>query len=524
MTLRELQEEKKALEGQGRRVILLEDGIKGEKVKVSTFGGEVAVEWDQESPMTPMGQLVFFIEFLKEANLWEEWVKDCPLEYQSPNAPKKEDVLGTGMLSILSGHWRFAHINGIRWDEVNPGLLGMQKVLSEDSVRRAFLKVESKVFEIWQREHLKRTYLPLLTEPWILDIDVTVKPLYGKQEGAVLGYNPEKPGRPSHTYHSYFIGGIRLGIDVEVQPGNHTAGSYSAPALWEFWEELPMDCRPKIIRGDCAYGNETIMVECEKRNQPHLFRLRMTKQVKKLVQFVSNQGEWKAVGSGMEAVEGHLQLQGWSCSRRVIITRKKKNSSSPTPSLSSDPFQLPLPFEIILPQSEVYEYRVLVTSLEDELLTVVQLYQDRADCENIFDELKNQWGWGGFVTQDLKRTQIWARIILQIYNWWSMFSRMIHPNKHSEAITSRPQVIESIGWQTSHSGKKIIHLYSSHAKRDTIQQALIKISTFFKKLKSIAEQLTQTQKWRIILSHIFRNFLKGKLLCPVPEPILCCFS
>ena len=25
-----------------------------------------------------------------------------------------------------------------------------------------------------------------------------------------------------------------------------------------------------------------------------------------------------------------------------------------------------------------------------------QLYRDRAEAENIFDELKNQWGWTGF--------------------------------------------------------------------------------------------------------------------------------
>ena len=37
----------------------------------------------------------------------------------------------------------------------------------------------------------------LLDKPWVLDIDATVKPLYGRQEGAELGYNPAKPGRPS---------------------------------------------------------------------------------------------------------------------------------------------------------------------------------------------------------------------------------------------------------------------------------------------------------------------------------------
>jgi hypothetical protein len=36
---------------------------------------------------------------------------------------------------------------------------------------------------------------PALSLPWILDIDVTVKPLYGHQEAAQIGYNPKKTGR-----------------------------------------------------------------------------------------------------------------------------------------------------------------------------------------------------------------------------------------------------------------------------------------------------------------------------------------
>jgi len=54
---------------------------------------------------------------------------------------------------------------------------------------------------------------------------------------------------------------------------------------------------------------------------------------------------------------------------------------------------------------------VLVTSLQAELLTLAQLYRDRGDTENSFDDLKNQWGWGGFTTQDVKRSQFMARIV-----------------------------------------------------------------------------------------------------------------
>lgn len=42
-------------------------------------------------------------------------------------------------------HWqaiRAAHITAIRNDGVNPGLLGMTKVVSEDSLRRNLAKVE----------------------------------------------------------------------------------------------------------------------------------------------------------------------------------------------------------------------------------------------------------------------------------------------------------------------------------------------------------------------------------------------
>jgi len=65
---------------------------------------------DTEAALTPLGQLPFFIDFLKAAGLFDAFVADCPLRYTSPNAPKKRDVLGTAMLSMLSGHKRYAHI------------------------------------------------------------------------------------------------------------------------------------------------------------------------------------------------------------------------------------------------------------------------------------------------------------------------------------------------------------------------------------------------------------------------------
>jgi hypothetical protein len=149
--------------------------------------------------------LPFFIDFLKQADLFDPWVADCPLYLSSPNAPRKRDLLGTVMLSVLAGHRRYAHVAALRCDPVNPPLLGMSKVVSEDSVRRNLEKIADEPGRVWLQNHLDYCTAPLLGEPWILDVDSTVKPLYGHQEGAKAGYNPRKPGRPSHSYHTYML-------------------------------------------------------------------------------------------------------------------------------------------------------------------------------------------------------------------------------------------------------------------------------------------------------------------------------
>jgi hypothetical protein len=101
-------------------------------VAVDTFGGRVHVEWDPSAAVTPLGQLPFFAEFLKVSGVFDRWVETCPVSWRSNNAPNKRDVLGTAVLAILCGHWRYAHISALRGDQVNAELLGMEKVVSED--------------------------------------------------------------------------------------------------------------------------------------------------------------------------------------------------------------------------------------------------------------------------------------------------------------------------------------------------------------------------------------------------------
>jgi hypothetical protein len=237
------------------------------RVAVETFAGRIHVEWDPDAAVTPMGQLPFFIEFLKVSGLYDAFVAECPLSYTSPNAPNVKDVLGTIVLSILAGHKRYAHITTIRSDRVNPELLGMEDVASEDSIRRALASMDESEAIDWADKNLANSTHPVLAlAPWILDTDNTVKCLYGKQEGAVKSYNPKKPGRPSHSYHSYFMGNTRMALGVEVEAGDKHTGKHVSVGLWKLLDSMSRELWPVFIRGDVSFGSEPIMHEAEERN------------------------------------------------------------------------------------------------------------------------------------------------------------------------------------------------------------------------------------------------------------------
>lgn len=490
-------------------------GLPVSPIFVDTYAGRVHIEWDEGSATTPHGQLAFFVDFLKTAELYDPFVAQCPLLYTSNNAPRKEDVVGTLFLSVLAGHSRYAHVDSVRYDTVNPGLLGMDKVASASSARRAFLPADEAACTAWLQGHLHRCYDPLLAVPWILDVDTSVKPLFGHQEGAVLGYNPTKPGRPSHVLHTYFMANTRLVLDVDLRPGNETAAKYAMPGLWAFLDGLPRSLWPCFIRGDCNFGNERDMGDAELRGVPYLFKLRQTSKVKRLIQQAFSSGEWIPAGQGWQGVEDRLQLTGWTSKRRVIVLRRRIKGSIALSALP-DPAQLQL-IEIEEGAAQQYEYTVLVTSLSEPIATVAQHYRDRGDAENIYDEQKNQWGWGGYTTQDLKRCRIMARLIALAYNWWSLYVRLAIPDRHAEAITSRPMLLYGVGQQTRHSGQTTLTISPMHAQAQSIKHVLGSVNAFLSEVKATARQLNWNQRWSWILSRVFSKILAGK---PLASPEL----
>lgn len=479
---------------------------------VTTAGGVFHVRFDPDMQVSALGGMVPFAQFLQVSGLFDGWVADAPLSYASNRAHDVRDVLGTSLVSILSGHYRFAHAAALRGDTVTPGLLGMKRVVSEDSVRRGLKRLvetpeNSAATDEWLGRHLRSTLDPLMSVPWILDVDVTIKPTFGFQPGSVVGYNPQKPGRPSHALHSFIMARTRLVLEVAVHPGNEHSSKSTIPDFQHLMGAIPRARWPRLLRGDCGFGTEEMMVWPEANDLPYLFKQRMTSRTRALVNELDLTSGWTNVVDAWEAKESTLQLTTWSRARRVVVLRRI--SPGPRYRRAEDAAEAKKPKQMVLDTCEPYivddpyEYQVLVTSLTDSIPDVVQWYRDRADAENVFDEIKNHWGWGGFTSHTFAVTQAAARIVALIYNWWSIFCRIADPDHHREAITTRPALLHSIVRKTTSGGQRTLVITSTNGDKHSIASFFTKLSAWFTAFSQTAEQWTAPARWAALLQALF---------------------
>jgi hypothetical protein len=238
-----------------------------------------------------------------------------------------------------------------------------------------------------------------------------------------------------------------------------------------------------------------MMQQAEERALPYGFKLKKTSKVNRHIEKLWGRQDWAAAGAGWQGLSSELQLTGWSRPRRVVILRRQLRETVAVSEQEKRTGQRVFSGMAELRRGQdLYEYSVLVTSLGDEVLSIAQFYRDRAEAENIFDELKNQ---------------ILARTIAVIYNWWSLFTRLAIPNRHTEAITSRPLLLKGIARQTTHSNQTMLTITSMHAQAPAVCRTLQAVSTFLQRVRQTAEQFTSAHRWAAVLRFIFRDWLRA---------------
>jgi hypothetical protein len=236
---------------------------------------------------------------------------------------------------------------------------------------------------------------------------------------------------------------------------------------------------------------------------------------------------WQECAEGWSAMETTLRLDGWTKTRRVILVREnpaRAPSKQPGKPLRGKDRQSNLPHATgpgwdAQATPWAGKIAVLVTTLDERSYPTIQMprhYRDRADAENNFDELKNQWGWNGYSSKRLSSSRMMANLVALIYNWWTLYLRFYDEEHHREAIRSRPMLMAAVGRQTQSGGQRSVKVSLVHEKGWIIAHAVTQISNELRHIAAITQRWSAHQRWSLLLTRLLRRYLGGKWLPEVP--------
>jgi hypothetical protein len=411
------------------------EGEEQERFRFGCGGGTVAVAMAGDR-LTPYGGAAAWSHFLEKLGVVADLGRRFPLERTSPNATPVADVLQAFMFNCLLGGRRFAHARRVQDDQALAVILGLQKgrMCGEDAFYRMMAKVPRERARAWLAWSERDLYAAL-PSAFVADWDSTVNTRYGRQEEVARGYNPHKPGRGSHHPLLCIVAGTRLALYLKWRRGDTVSASHWIEAMEQVWSHPEMPLRLQLNRGDIGFAQEKIMAWHESPGVPrphYLFKLKLTANVRRAIARVP-WPDWEGRPSlGLEQyAETSVKLEGWSRARRLIVTRTLK-PATPSP-------------QDVFWGLDKEEFTAYVTNLEPSAATpsqIVLTYRQRADAENVFDELKNQWGFSGFCSGKGVVSETAARLLLLTYNLWSLFVRVLkEEGVHREAITSRDDLL-----------------------------------------------------------------------------------
>ena len=128
--------------------------------------------------------------------------------------------------------------------------------------------------------------------------------------------------------------------------------------------------------------------------------------------------------------------------------------------------------------------------------------------------MKNHYGWGGFVTQDMKRTAIVAGLSAFVANVWNIFCRIGGDGSHKEALTTRRRLQGCVARISRHGRRNSITVYT--AGKEDAASAFAEIAGFLQKITA-ASQLMVEQRWQLIIYWAFRKY---RLIYRLYPPLL----
>ena len=426
------------------------------------------------SHLTHYGGVYFFHLFLKKLGLRP--LLSRKISYNQRNSHYSiSEMIYSIIYPIILGLSRIEITILLGRNGVFKHLIGLNKFPGPTTLRRFLVRGAPELLPqiVNLHDQLRLYFLGLIVpeKRLVIDLDSTVCTVYGNQEGAERGYNPDHRGRKS--YHplfcfEYFSGESLFG---NLRSGNVYTLTGSHELLEKVLDNLSARTYRMRIRGDSGFYDKQIIALLSQNSAEFAIVAAMTNRLKNEVFGL----RYKRFNQIYSFSEFFYQPIGWTKRCRFCVIRKK------------------LPKEELAQSTlftlDRYSYSAIATNLKMASQNVWRFYNQRVQCERNIRGLKEDYFLGNIPTKNFAANEFYLELLLLSYDLIKWFQRLCLPDawQNKTLQTLRNELLLLPGSFVQHGSKQILRFPKNSPQQKIFLSAKEKIS----KLRDLNQYLKE---------------------------------
>jgi len=377
------------------------------------------------------------------------------------------DLVLVFLYVLIAGLPRVNKTEILQYNGLFRSLVGLRRFPDQTALRRFLRRLSPKAIRQIARLHdqirAQLFCLPDQRTSLVFHLDSVVLTLYGKQQGARVGYNPKKLGRPSYHPILCFEAHGQEFWHGSLRPGDAAANTGARALVAQCLKKVPPQVARSRIRllADSGFFSGKLVADLDQAGCGYIIVCRKPKVYLPL----AHRAGFKEMSFGWAVAEFGFQPRRWAKEHRFVMVQRP---------LPEDPEEAQ---QLTLLKVGRYAYSGFVTNLDLQPWMVWKTYQARANVEKSIRELLHYFSLNKIPTGAWVANVAFLQLLLLAYNLVHWFKRLCLPPQYVAATveTIRDEFLVLPAKLTKRGGRNVLQLPKDYHQRKIFLEAARRI-------------------------------------------------
>lgn len=419
-----------------------------------------------ESNLTHFGGISLIHLFCKKLRI--RWLLQSRAYFppRQGNRYHSADLILSIIYIIISGIERVQKSRILQYNGSFQSIIGLKSFPKPGTLRHFLRQLSQRTLKNIIHLHdvfrTKMILFPYLRTSLIFDMDSTIITVYGKLEGARIGYNPHKPGRASYRPFVCFEAHTLDCWHESFRSGGEPTGEERKKFAQECLEKIPPGIYRIRIRADSKFCTRHVVEILDEKQIGYAIVAPTTSAFKKIIPGLS----YRRFKKNWEVSRFKYKPHRWKKSHRFIVVRRLIPEKAEK--------------QLTLFTLKNYAYHIILTNLPLKPEEAWYFYCGRANVESYIKELKSDYSLSRIPTRLFLSNQIFFHLLTFSYNIVNWFKRTCLPMEFQKKTihTLRADLLVLPAKLVNIGNKNLLKLPKNYIYQKAFQYALHKLEKF----------------------------------------------